>query len=85
MSQLKRDYMALSHIPSIVTVLTADGRVVHQNGGSLGWGFGWLVGRLGRVAQVSAVDVWRSRWQQTVCTEQIAHRLMNPFRKTPCI
>lgn len=32
-SQLKRDYMALSHIPSIVTVLAADGRVLHQNGG----------------------------------------------------
>ena len=32
MSQLQRDYMALSHIPSMVTVFAMDGRVVHQNG-----------------------------------------------------
>jgi hypothetical protein len=31
-SQLKRDYMALSHIPSMVTMLALDGRVLHQNG-----------------------------------------------------
>jgi hypothetical protein len=31
-SQLKRDYMALSHIPSMVSVLAFDGRVLHQNG-----------------------------------------------------
>jgi hypothetical protein len=33
-SQLKRDYMALSHIPSMVSVLAFDGRVLHQNGES---------------------------------------------------
>jgi hypothetical protein len=32
MSQLKRDYIALSHIPSMVTVFAMDGRVLHQNG-----------------------------------------------------
>lgn len=31
-AQLKRDYMALAHIPSMVTVLANDGRVLHQNG-----------------------------------------------------
>lgn len=32
MAQLKRDYVALSHIPSLVTAFSPDGRVLHQNG-----------------------------------------------------
>jgi len=40
-AQLKRDYMALAHIPSIVTVLASDGRVLHQNGERVGGVVGW--------------------------------------------
>ena len=35
LAQLKRDYVALAHIPSIVTVVAGDGRVLHQNGALL--------------------------------------------------
>ncbi|GBF95128.1 hypothetical protein Rsub_07712 [Raphidocelis subcapitata] len=42
-SQLKRDHMALAHIPSMVTVIANDGRVLHQNGGSVAY-MGFLLG-----------------------------------------
>lgn len=44
-AQLKRDYMALSHISSCVTMLAADGRVLHQNGARVCRGGQALVAR----------------------------------------
>eukprot|EP00775_Hariotina_reticulata_P010666 gene10666-10825_t len=45
-SQLKRDYMALAHVPSMISVVAMDGRVLHQNSSSVAY-MGFAMGSLG--------------------------------------